>query len=147
LARAIVHEPRLLLLDETLSNLDAQLRDEMRGELKRMQSKIGITTVYVTHDQSEALALSDRIAVIDQGRITQIGSTQDIYFRPTTRCCSCSHRSAPSPCPGGQHSDIDPPPGRAAPAMAAEETTRGEVTWLRRSTKPSRLRRGKASPG
>jgi iron(III) transport system ATP-binding protein len=82
LARAIVHEPRLLLLDEPLSNLDAQLRDDMRGELKRLQSKIGITTVYVTHDQSEALALSDRIAVIDQGRITQIGTPHDIYFRP-----------------------------------------------------------------
>jgi iron(III) transport system ATP-binding protein len=82
LARAIVHEPGLLLLDEPLSNLDAQLRDDMRGELKRLQSKIGITTVYVTHDQSEALALSDRIAVIDRGRISQIGSPQDIYFRP-----------------------------------------------------------------
>jgi len=82
LARAIVHEPRLLLLDEPLSNLDAQLRDDMRGELKRLQSKIGITTVYVTHDQSEALALSDQLAVIDRGRITQIGSPRDIYFRP-----------------------------------------------------------------
>jgi iron(III) transport system ATP-binding protein len=82
LARAIVHEPRLLLLDEPLSNLDAQLRDEMRGELKRLQSKIGITTVYVTHDQSEALALSDQIAVIDRGGIEQIGAPQDIYFRP-----------------------------------------------------------------
>src|SRR5436309_2393207 len=82
LARAVVHEPRLLLLDEPLSNLDAQLRDEMRSELKRLQSKIGITTVYVTHDQSEALALSDRIAVIDRGTIRQIGSPQDIYFRP-----------------------------------------------------------------
>jgi iron(III) transport system ATP-binding protein len=82
LARAVVHEPRLLLLDEPLSNLDAQLRDEMRGELKRLQSKIGITTVYVTHDQSEALALSDQIAVIDRGHVTQIGSPQDIYFRP-----------------------------------------------------------------
>ncbi len=82
LARAVVHEPRLLLLDEPLSNLDAQLRDEMRSELKRLQDKIGITTVYVTHDQSEALALSDQIAVIDRGRITQIGSPQDIYFRP-----------------------------------------------------------------
>jgi iron(III) transport system ATP-binding protein len=82
LARAVVHEPRLLLLDEPLSNLDAQLRDEMRSELKRLQSKIGITTVYVTHDQSEALALSNRIAVIDRGNITQIGSPQDIYFRP-----------------------------------------------------------------
>jgi iron(III) transport system ATP-binding protein len=82
LARAIVHEPGLLLLDEPLSNLDAQLRDDMRGELKRLQSKIGITAVYVTHDQSEALALSDRIAVIDRGRISQIGSPQEIYFRP-----------------------------------------------------------------
>jgi iron(III) transport system ATP-binding protein len=82
LARAIVHEPRLLLLDEPLSNLDAQLRDEMRSELKRLQSKIGITTVYVTHDQSEALALSDQIAVIDQGRIRQLGTPEDIYFRP-----------------------------------------------------------------
>jgi iron(III) transport system ATP-binding protein len=84
LARAIVHEPGLLLLDEPLSNLDAQLRDDMRGELKRLQSKIGITTVYVTHDQSEALALSDRIAVIDRGRIVQIGAPQDIYFRPAS---------------------------------------------------------------
>src|SRR4051794_6685323 len=82
LARAVVHEPRLLLLDEPLSNLDAQLRDEMRSELKRLQNKIGITTVYVTHDQSEALALSDQIAVIDRGNVTQIGSPQDIYFRP-----------------------------------------------------------------
>src|SRR5882757_6225841 len=82
LARAVVHEPRLLLLDEPLSNLDAQLRDEMRSELKRLQSKIGITTVYVTHDQSEALAMSDQIALIDQGRITQIGTPHDIYFRP-----------------------------------------------------------------
>jgi iron(III) transport system ATP-binding protein len=82
LARAVVHEPRLLLLDEPLSNLDAQLRDDMRGELKRLQHKIGITTVYVTHDQSEALALSDRLAVIDQGRIIQIGSPHDIYFLP-----------------------------------------------------------------
>jgi iron(III) transport system ATP-binding protein len=82
LARAIVREPRLLLLDEPLSNLDAQLRDEMRSELKRLQSKIGITTVYVTHDQSEALALSDQIAVINRGRIRQIGSPRDIYYRP-----------------------------------------------------------------
>lgn len=82
LARAIVHEPRLLLLDEPLSNLDAQLRDDMRTELKRLQSKIGITTVYVTHDQGEAIALSDQIAVINRGRILQIGSPLEIYFRP-----------------------------------------------------------------
>jgi iron(III) transport system ATP-binding protein len=82
LARAVVQQPGLLLLDEPLSNLDAQLREEMRSELKRLQGQIGITTVYVTHDQSEALALSDRIAILDQGRIKQIGSPEDVYFRP-----------------------------------------------------------------
>ncbi|MGZ3361075.1 MAG: ABC transporter ATP-binding protein, partial [Xanthobacteraceae bacterium] len=69
LARALVAEPRLLLLDEPLSNLDALLREQMRSELRRLQKEVGITTVYVTHDQSEALALSDRIAVMHDGRI------------------------------------------------------------------------------
>jgi iron(III) transport system ATP-binding protein len=83
LARAIVRQPRLLLLDEPLSNLDAALRDEMRNELRRLQQQIGVTTVYVTHDQTEALELSDRIAVMDNGRIVQIGSPRDIYFEPS----------------------------------------------------------------
>ena len=82
LARAIVGHPKLLLLDEPLSNLDAALRDEMRTELKRLQRQIGITTVYVTHDQAEALAMSDRIAVIDHGRIVHLAGPRDIYFRP-----------------------------------------------------------------
>ena len=73
LARAIVHRPQLLLLDEPLSNLDAALREEMRAELRRLQQQIGITTIYVTHDQAEALAMSDRIAVMEHGRIVQIG--------------------------------------------------------------------------
>ena len=77
-----MHAPRLLLLDEPLSNLDAQLRDDMRTELKRLQTKIGITTVYVTHDQSEALALSDQIAVVHRGAITQIGKPEDICSGP-----------------------------------------------------------------
>ena len=84
LARAIVHEPQLLLLDEPLSNLDAQLREEMRVELKRLQRQTGITTVYVTHDQAEALSLSDRIAVIEKGRIVQLDTPEEIYFRPKT---------------------------------------------------------------
>jgi iron(III) transport system ATP-binding protein len=84
LARSIVKTPRLLLLDEPLSNLDAQLREEMRVELKRLQRQIGITTIYVTHDQAEALTLSDRIAVIDQGNVVQIGDPKEIYFRPAT---------------------------------------------------------------
>ncbi|MEX6508456.1 ABC transporter ATP-binding protein [Jiella sp. M17.18] len=82
LARAIVHRPKLLLLDEPLSNLDASLREEMRLELKRLQRELGITAVYVTHDQSEALAMSDVIAVIEKGRMVQVGSPRDIYFSP-----------------------------------------------------------------
>jgi iron(III) transport system ATP-binding protein len=82
LARAIVRKPRLLLLDEPLSNLDASLREEMRNELRRLQQQIGVTTVYVTHDQSEALEMSDSIAVMEQGRIVQIGAPRDIYFNP-----------------------------------------------------------------
>ena len=82
LARAIVRQPRLLLLDEPLSNLDASLREEMRTELKRLQQQIGVTTIYVTHDHAEALDMSDRIAVLNGGRIVQIGAPRDIYFRP-----------------------------------------------------------------
>lgn len=82
LARALVMEPELLLLDEPLSNLDAKLREKMRFELKKIQRELGITTIYVTHDQSEALALSHEIAVMNQGAIVQIGSPRDIYERP-----------------------------------------------------------------
>ena len=82
LARALVMEPALLLLDEPLSNLDAKLREKMRFELKRLQRELGITTIYVTHDQSEALALSHEIAVMNEGRIQQIGSPRDVYERP-----------------------------------------------------------------
>ena len=82
LARAIVMEPELLLLDEPLSNLDAKLRERMRFELKRIQRELGLTTIYVTHDQAEALALSHEIAVMNEGRIVQIGSPRTIYERP-----------------------------------------------------------------
>ena len=82
LARALVMEPPLLLLDEPLSNLDAKLRERMRFELKRLQRELGITTVYVTHDQSEALALSHSIAVMNAGRIEQLGSPREVYERP-----------------------------------------------------------------
>jgi iron(III) transport system ATP-binding protein len=85
LARSLVVEPQVLLLDEPLSNLDAKLRERMRGELKQLQRRTGITFVYVTHDQAEALALSDRIAVMHEGRLQQFGSPQDVYRSPASR--------------------------------------------------------------
>ena len=85
LARAIVTEPSLLLLDEPLSNLDAVLRKEMRLELKELTRRIGMTSLYVTHDQEEALALADRIVVMNRGHIEQIGTPHEIYLRPRSR--------------------------------------------------------------
>ena len=82
LARALVAEPALLLLDEPLSNLDAKLRESMRFEIKEIQRESGITVLYVTHDQTEAMAMSDRIVVINRGVIQQIGVPRDIYSQP-----------------------------------------------------------------
>jgi putative spermidine/putrescine transport system ATP-binding protein len=85
LARALVIKPTVLLLDEPLSNLDLKLREEMRVEIAAIQRRLGITTVFVTHDQSEALVMSNRIAVMNAGRIEQIGDPSDIYECPATR--------------------------------------------------------------
>ena len=82
LARALVGEPQVLLLDEPLSNLDARLRNQMRWELKELQNRLGTTTLYVTHDQVEALAISDEIALMNNGKIIQIGTPQEIYGSP-----------------------------------------------------------------
>jgi iron(III) transport system ATP-binding protein len=84
LARAVVARPRLLLLDEPLSNLDAKLRELMRFELKRLQREMGITTLYVTHDQDEALGLSDELALMQHGQIVQQGTPAEMYFRPAS---------------------------------------------------------------
>ena len=84
LARALVFSPRVLLLDEPLSNLDAQLREEMRRELKSLQQRVKITVLFVTHDQIEALSLSDRIAIMKAGRFEQVGTPEDVYYRPAT---------------------------------------------------------------
>ncbi|MCG3178116.1 MAG: Sulfate/thiosulfate import ATP-binding protein CysA [Phycisphaerae bacterium] len=85
LARALAIEPDLLLLDEPLSNLDAKLRVEMRAEILRICRATGVTTVYVTHDQKEALSMADRLAVVDRGRIVQIGPPREVYLRPRTK--------------------------------------------------------------
>jgi iron(III) transport system ATP-binding protein len=82
LARVLVIEPDILLLDEPLSNLDAKLRVEMREEIKDIQKKLGITTIYVTHDQEEAMAVSDRIAIQNHGKIMQVGTPKEIYDKP-----------------------------------------------------------------
>jgi putative spermidine/putrescine transport system ATP-binding protein len=85
LARAIVYEPEVLLLDEPLSALDAKLRHEVRTDLRRLQSRLGLTTIFVTHDQDEALAVADRIVVMSAGKVEQIGTPRDIYQRPASR--------------------------------------------------------------
>jgi ABC-type Fe3+/spermidine/putrescine transport system ATPase subunit len=85
LARALVLNPKILLLDEPLSNLDAKIRVQVRAEIRKLQKELGITTVYVTHDQEEALTLSDRIAVFNQGRVFQVGPPKQLYERPANR--------------------------------------------------------------
>lgn len=84
LARALVIRPSILLLDEPLSNLDAKLREEMRGEIRDIQRRLGITAIFVTHDQDEALTMSDRVVVMNQGRIEQAGTPETLYERPAT---------------------------------------------------------------
>lgn len=84
MARAIVTEPKILLMDEPLSNLDARLREQMRVELRKITKAVGVTTLYVTHDQAEALSLGDRVCVMNQGEIIQIAQPQEIYARPTS---------------------------------------------------------------
>src|SRR5262245_3247325 len=84
-ARALVVEPEILLLDEPLSNLDANLREEMRFEIRRLHEAFGITTLYVTHDQAEAMVISDRVAVLHRGRVAQVGRVADLFERPRTR--------------------------------------------------------------
>jgi len=88
LARALVVEPPLLLLDEPLSNLDAKLREEMQFELRQIQRKVGTTTVMVTHDQAEAMSISDRVVVMEGGRVTQVGNPYQVYEHPSTRFIS-----------------------------------------------------------
>ncbi len=84
LARALVYEPEILLLDEPLSNLDAKLREQMRVEIRALQKKLGLAVLYVTHDQAEAMTLSDRIALVHRGRFEQVGTPEEVYERPQT---------------------------------------------------------------
>ena len=116
LARAIVTGPRVLFLDEPLSALDLKLRKGMQLELKRRQHELAITFIFVTHDQEEALAMSDRIAVLNQGRIEQIGAPIDIYDRPAT---SSRRSSSVSPTSSSATADrVGDPAGADRTAIA-----------------------------
>ena len=139
LARALVIEPRLLLLDEPMSNLDAKLREDMQLELRRLQRKLGITTVMVTHDQNEAMGLSDRIAVMRAGRIIQVDTPEHAYERPADRFASTflgkSNLFGAEAAGGGL---ITLPGGRAIELPAAELAGRTGAVLC--SLRPEKLR-------
>ncbi|MBN1834621.1 MAG: ABC transporter ATP-binding protein [Spirochaetales bacterium] len=146
LARALAPNPRLLLLDEPLSALDAKLRQGLRGEIRRIQQELGLTTVYVTHDQEEALALADRIAVMRDGRIEQIDAPKDLYRRPRSLFVASFLGRAnlvPARISGreGEHLVVQTPVGRfradgaacerAASGAGGADRLRGETETLR----------------
>ncbi|UKD57024.1 ABC transporter ATP-binding protein [Amycolatopsis sp. FU40] len=131
LARALLCEPEVLLLDEPLSNLDAKLRSQLRAELRSFQQKFGVTTIYVTHDQGEALAMSDTIVVMNRGRVEQIGSPAEIYDSPASRFVADFVGSA-NLVPGV----VDGPPRR----VAEVKTTIGVMRCERFATPPAQVR-------
>ena len=136
LARALVIRPRCLLLDEPLSNLDARLRLEMRAEIRRVCKESRLTTVYVTHDQKEALSISDRMAILDSGRVLQVGAPREIYKRPRSKLVAnfigeTDFITGKIISVGGGHAQVETPCGRfdgvlgdpaAAPATGAAVT-------------------------
>ena len=97
LGRALIKRPRVLLMDEPLSNLDAELRQQMRVEIRRLHDELGMTTVYVTHDQIEAMTLADRIAVLNDGELQQHGPPMEVYRNPTNQFIDCLLYTSPSP--------------------------------------------------
>ena len=102
MGRAIVRDPKAFLMDEPLSNLDAKLRVQMRTEISRLQQRLGTTTVYVTHDQTEAMTLGDRVVVLRGGHVQQIGSPQELYDQPGEPVRRRIHRFARDELPAGQ---------------------------------------------
>jgi len=138
LARALAAEPRALLLDEPLTALDAKLRDTLRLEIDSLLRRLGITAVYVTHDQAEAMALGDRIVVMDHGRVAQVGSPRDIYRQPATRFVAefigTMNRIRGRVESGGFRAAAGLVPWPNAPAQAAEAMFRPEDTHLAEGT-------------
>ncbi|HEY8587967.1 MAG TPA: ABC transporter ATP-binding protein, partial [Naasia sp.] len=139
LARAVVSRPAVVLLDEPLGALDQQLRKEMQIELKRMQREVGITFIYVTHDQEEALTMSDRIAVMSQGHLLQVGSPQDIYDRPASTFVAAfigSCNVIPAVNTGGAGTVTVPGVG-PVPALGLEDAAAGAEVWV--AVRPERV--------
>jgi len=148
LARAVVIKPAVLLLDEPLSNLDANLREEMRFEIRRMHDEFRITTVYVTHDQSEAMVTSDRIAVMNQGRIEQVDAPYKLYSRPRTRFVA-SFIGRTNFLNGTRNGDRASFQGFDVPLAALAETAPENVSGgggVTISVRPQAIRLHKASP-
>ncbi|HEX2116073.1 MAG TPA: ABC transporter ATP-binding protein [Alphaproteobacteria bacterium] len=149
LARALVIRPAMLLLDEPLSNLDLKLREEMRIEISNLQRRLGIATVFVTHDQGEALTMSDRIAVMRNGRIEQIGAPADIYERPATRFVAGfigainMQPAVVSSASSDGYARLETPAG---PALARLPTGFGAGVKTTLTVRPERLRLGAAAP-
>ncbi|TYO85365.1 ABC transporter ATP-binding protein [Oceanicella actignis] len=154
LARAIVIEPDVLLLDEPLSALDANLREDMRVELKRIQERIGVTTVFVTHDQSEALAMSDRIVVMSAGRVEQVGAPEQVYNAPASEFvanflgasnivpCMCTRRG-----PEGATLEAPALGAIAVPAARAPKLREGPAKLVLRAEKLQLLPEGAPCDG
>ncbi|WP_236830125.1 ABC transporter ATP-binding protein [Blastococcus sp. KM273128] len=152
LARALVNDPALLLLDEPLSNLDTRLREEMRSEVKRIQRSLGVTMVYVTHDQAEALSLADRLVVMHDGRIVQVGSPEDVYRRPRTGFVARA-LGATNVLPatvrgtGGGSVALELPGGVPVEAEAPADGPLGEGQAVMVSVRPGDVRLTPADPG
>ncbi len=142
LARALVNEPRVLLLDEPLGALDLKLREEMQVELRTIQREVGITFVFVTHDQGEALSMSSRVAVFSHGRLEQVGTPREIYEHPATSFVAelrrlvqpPRRRRRPSDCSA---SEAPTPFGRNGSALLSEPRSRLPTTWSRRAPSPT----------
>ncbi|HYT57400.1 MAG TPA: ABC transporter ATP-binding protein [Verrucomicrobiae bacterium] len=140
LARALVYEPAILLLDEPLSNLDAKLREQMRVEIRALQRKLGLTVLYVTHDQAEAMTLSDRIAVVQRGRFEQVGTPEEIYENPATPFVAeflgrmLSFEGTVSRNHTGSWVEFSQGAGRSAPSSLSESLSHG--TRVRVLTRP-----------
>ena len=145
LARALVIRPRVLLLDEPLAALDRKLREEMRAELRDIQRRVGITTIFVTHDQHEALGLSDRIAVMNAGRIEQLGGPRDVYERPATRfVADFIGASTVLTATAREGGTVELAPGIRVAARLPRTLTPGETVQL--LVRPERVDLGGAGP-